>query len=1197
MSFLFGNLNAKGEVENEELKDLANNEYLQNVLMGFGGSILKEESKEQGEGGSSSSRAAAAAAVVKPLENAVDFSNISDGEEDDAMDVVKEPVVSSAPAVPKPVVVAPLPAPPQAKPQKEVQPSLEQIQSLLNSNCLKFTQLLVPNSAAIQSSSASFPSKGAGAKLNKLIQKKKDLQLFKLQSKIPLSYQSTEENFNSASSSINAILPGAKPVESTTDEAESKVQVSSKEQKSEVKEEQVFNDRMFHPVELCAWEDDIIYDYDSIQKFSEYKKKRKRLEFDVVPDYDLIIGDWESKIIYDESDVPKNMSSSMLSYEVEIPMNDPYLHIEYNTEQNNTNDALKRFPAYPAHFYKVNKSVSITSHASALFASQLHTSYAKEAKKRPVSGNAKDDVYFTSLIIQPLVARSGQEVDNTQNNEGDQDEFGTGKGKQDKKKEQELDEFNISNDRYYEMHRQKTGRVRQLFGKIAPIQHLLPALRLSLPYYRRFMSKAELRAWHRPPIQLQNGEVMKFQRVKNQLKKTVQQMQLKKVTMHDLVQNVTDITLADNGNYILIEYSEEYPPLIQNVGMETLFINYYRKKDDKDASMPVSEGVGMPVILEQVDASPFFGFGDCLPGETVTAFKNNLFVVPIFKQQLNNEDFLLIRRRLKPGHYVHYIREIGKIYVAGQTYPLQEVSPPQSRKVKAYVKDRLIVAAMRRFKRKGRTARYPINKIVNTYHRYHEQSMRKHLKDVFDLQKNSKNKHFVVLKKDVMIPSEQELLKMVTPEMVCLFESTRVGQQRLADAGFGYSEMMDEDGNEEESKLDDEIQLAPWNVTKNFILACQNKGMVKLYGSGDPTGCGEGFSFFRASMKLMFLREGMSVEEEQAYFESQVKTGHKFALADQRKFYQQEINRIWNAQVSSLTSTDPHEDWDNEIPLKKALASRASMHLDDDISESEAADYKSMLQMINSPGPKSQHGSQHGDFETASVTSSTTMQADKRKIKRALLLKRQLKDGNTQEELVMDPNVIQAYQRKKLLIKVTAGGKHEIHIDDDDQTIKEKGSAAIRSQRRIHGAIKFKDQPQRLKQKDGTVRYGNAKRKCTSCGQVGHIATNYICPNFKYNYPEKYKKKSVSMVHTKGSKIIVPKLAIEHVEETRKKNMTVKIKLASAKEEDGKLGDNTEQVAGEQAAAESAEKQDPVDVTTEEPPTSGPPSDKDMPQQ
>jgi hypothetical protein len=79
-----------------------------------------------------------------------------------------------------------------------------------------------------------------------------------------------------------------------------------------------------------------------------------------------------------------------------------------------------------------------------------------------------------------------------------------------------------------------------------------------------------------------------------------------------------------------------------------------------------------------------------------------------------------------------------------------------------------------------------------------------------------------------------------------------VGQRYLEDAGYGAAE---DDGNGDgDLKLELEQQLAPWIATKNFINAAQGKAMLKLYGPGDPTGCGEGFSFLRISMKDVFIR-------------------------------------------------------------------------------------------------------------------------------------------------------------------------------------------------------------------------------------------------------------------------------------------------------------------------------------------------------
>lgn len=85
--------------------------------------------------------------------------------------------------------------------------------------------------------------------------------------------------------------------------------------------------------------------------------------------------------------------------------------------------------------------------------------------------------------------------------------------------------------------------------------------------------------------------------------------------------------------------------------------------------------------------------------------------------------------------------------------------------------------------------------------------------------------------------------------------------------------------------------------------------MVKLYGPGDPTGCGEGFSFIRESMKQMFFRCGESEAKRAAFIEEKTKTTlHKYSIVDQQINYKAEIERIWNAQMKSLTAHSVKSD-------------------------------------------------------------------------------------------------------------------------------------------------------------------------------------------------------------------------------------------------------------------------------------------------
>lgn len=47
-----------------------------------------------------------------------------------------------------------------------------------------------------------------------------------------------------------------------------------------------------------------------------------------------------------------------------------------------------------------------------------------------------------------------------------------------------------------------------------------------------------------------------------------------------------DLSLKDTSSFVLLEYSEEHPPIISNAGMGSLIINYYRKTEPKDEYVP-----------------------------------------------------------------------------------------------------------------------------------------------------------------------------------------------------------------------------------------------------------------------------------------------------------------------------------------------------------------------------------------------------------------------------------------------------------------------------------------------------------------------------------------------------------------------------------------------------------------------------------
>jgi transcription initiation factor TFIID subunit 1 len=429
--------------------------------------------------------------------------------------------------------------------------------------------------------------------------------------------------------------------------------------------------------------------------------------------------------------------------------------------------------------------------------------------------------------------------------------------------------------------------------------------------------------------------------------------------------------------------------------MGTLINNYYRKKDEKDEFVPDNHE-GAPVVLEHVDASPFFLFGDIKPGESISCLYNNLFRAPIFEHASPKHDFLLIRH-ISKNETRYYLRNIPSSFVVGQTFPLVEVPGVHSRKVNTYLKNRVVFTAWRFFK-KSPEQQVKISQLLQLFRDATDANIRKYIKDFAEGMKG-KDTGVWVLKPNVTIPSEEELRQLVTPEMACQYESMLAGQQRLKDSG--YVQLTDDVNEDEEQNLEDEVKLAPWITTRNFINACQGKAMLQLYGAGDPTGCGEGFSFLRASMKAMFFKEG---EDPESKITTQA-SGAKFSIAEQQQAYKDEIARIWNAQ-------------------KTTLGSSQELEMDDNSEQQDERTESANISRVQTPTIATSNRvvvlnkvMDDDAFSVASFESRNSSRLDVRA--KTLTITRSFKDANgninKEVEIITNSRVINAYVRQKQL--------------------------------------------------------------------------------------------------------------------------------------------------------------------------------------
>ncbi|XP_037389391.1 transcription initiation factor TFIID subunit 1 isoform X1 [Pygocentrus nattereri] len=409
------------------------------------------------------------------------------------------------------------------------------------------------------------------------------------------------------------------------------------------------------------------------------------------------------------------------------------------------------------------------------------------------------------------------------------------------------DPWNLSNDEFYYP---KQQGLRGTFGGNI-IQHSIPAVELRQPFFPTHMGPMKLRQFHRPTLKKYSFGALSqpgphsvqplLKHIKKKAKMREQERQASGGGDMFFMRTAQDLTGKD-GDLILAEYSEEYPPLMMQVGMATKIKNYYKRKPGKDPGAPDCK-YGETVYCH---TSPFLG--SLHPGQLLQAFENNLFRTPIYLHKMPETDFLIIRTRQG-----YFIREVLDIFVVGQECPLYEVPGPNSKRANTHIRDFLQVFIYRLFwKSKDRPRRIRMEDIKKAFPSHSESSIRKRLKLCADFKRTGMDSNWWVLKPDFRLPTEEEIRAVVSPEQCCAYYSMLVAEQRLKDAGYGEKSFFaPEEENEEEfqMKIDDEVRTAPWNTTRAFIAAMKGKCLLEVTGVADPTGCGEGFSYVKVPNK------------------------------------------------------------------------------------------------------------------------------------------------------------------------------------------------------------------------------------------------------------------------------------------------------------------------------------------------------------
>lgn len=209
-----------------------------------------------------------------------------------------------------------------------------------------------------------------------------------------------------------------------------------------------------------------------------------------------------------------------------------------------------------------------------------------------------------------------------------------------------LDPFNISNDRFYSQITENSTRLLKV--PINSIQHATPIVKMIQPFISTHMEPTKLRLLNRPHMnrcmhRSCNGSTLHpvLPLLKHINRKKIQREQERIVSGGGQIfqmRTAKELSGCDS-EIILVEFCEEYPPLMSAVGMCSKLLNYYQGKPNK------VKDLGTLRLGEPVQAYRNTFQGSVQNGKVIQALENNLYRVPIFQHKIPSTDFLIIRTK------------------------------------------------------------------------------------------------------------------------------------------------------------------------------------------------------------------------------------------------------------------------------------------------------------------------------------------------------------------------------------------------------------------------------------------------------------------------------------------------------------------------------------------------------------------------
>ena len=365
--------------------------------------------------------------------------------------------------------------------------------------------------------------------------------------------------------------------------------------------------------------------------------------------------------------------------------------------------------------------------------------------------------------------------------------------------------------------------------------------------------------------------------------------------------------------------------------------------------------------------------------------------------------------------------------------------------------------------------------------------------------------------------------KLISPELVSEVDTMHAGLQSLED---------NKNYNVDDKLIKLEESLLPWNTSRNFINATQMRTMVQIHGAGDPTGCGEGFSFMKTSMKGGFVRANSTNSLSDFGAESPATTAttttpnattsttgkkdgsggssatHGYNLIRQQKAYEDEIKRTWFVHAKSLSVVDPYEEMENPDGMNPTYNHVKSKREDGKVLRihRKRRDHNGIIQrqtiIIRDPRVikgylKGREVRRKAKLDVNKLMEEDNMNLAINNVEEIEMQRRLLQTELASLEKSQQRRAARQSSKKKSQQQQQQRNQKTAPNDDTNThgANNEGGAVDGGNGKMAHDGEKPGEPVDGLNGSPNTSRKSkNTNRRCATCGQTGHIRTNKSCP-------------------------------------------------------------------------------------------------------